>query len=151
MAATNSKKEETLKDPPKNLEAERNLLGALMRDGTLLAAIGNEIGPLNPDDFASEKNRIIYSCILNRASSSDEFDPTVICSILENEGLLDKVGGKAYISGLIANTAPESIANNTILLRWCRRSNLKWLLRNAHTNVQSVRNSHRLRFLLTGQ
>ena len=51
MAATNSKKEETLKDPPKNLEAERNLLGALMRDGTLLAAIGNEIGPLNPDDF----------------------------------------------------------------------------------------------------
>lgn len=110
MAATNSKKEETLKDPPKNLEAERNLLGALMRDGTLLAAIGNEIGPLNPDDFASEKNRIIYSCILNRAASSDEFDPTVICSILENEGLLDKVGGKAYISGLIANTAPESVA-----------------------------------------
>ena len=110
MAATNSNKEETLKDPPKNLEAERNLLGALMRDGTLLAAIGNEIGPLNPDDFASEKNRIIYSCILNRAASSDEFDPTVICSLLENDGLLDKVGGKAYISGLIANTAPESVA-----------------------------------------
>ena len=69
---------ELQKDPPKDLEAERNLLGSLLLDGTLLTRISSEIGPLAVDDFASEKNRLIYNAILKRATSSDDFNPTVM-------------------------------------------------------------------------
>ena len=101
---------ELQKDPPKDLEAERNLLGSLLLDGTLLTRIGSEIGPLAVDDFASEKNRLIYNAILKRATSSDDFNPTVMCALLENEGLLDKVGGRAYVSSLCSITGPSSAA-----------------------------------------
>ncbi len=97
-----------IKDPPKDLDAERNLLGALMKDGTLLSRINNEIGNLSEDDFASEKNRIIYNAILKRATSSDDFNITVMADILENQGLLDKVGGRAYLLELASITSPSS-------------------------------------------
>lgn len=113
MAGQTSQKyssSDLIKDPPKDLEAEQNLLGSLLLDGTLLTRIGSEIGPLSVDDFASEKNRLIYNAILKRATSSDDFNPTVMCAMLENEGILDKVGGRAYVSGLCSLSGPTSAA-----------------------------------------
>lgn len=69
---------ETLRrEPPKDLEAERNLLGALMQDGTLLSVITEAIGTLNEEEFASDRNRVIYSTIIKRSATTDDFNPRV--------------------------------------------------------------------------
>lgn len=110
--------QEQIKDPPKDLDAERNLLGALINDGTLLTRINNELGNLNEEDFASEKNRIIYHEILKRATSSDDFNITVMADILENQGLLEKAGGRPYLLGLASITSPTSaIVEYALIIR----------------------------------
>lgn len=101
--------EVTFKDPPKDLDAERNLLGALMQDGSLLETISNTVGSLTVNDFASEKNRIIYAAILKRNATTDDFNPTSLSAQLENDGTLVKAGGRGYMASLIiASGAPSS-------------------------------------------
>lgn len=96
---------ETLRrDPPKDLDAERNLLGALMQDGTLLSAITESMGTLNEEEFASDRNRIIYSTIIKRSATTEDFNPTAICAQLEIDGNLARAGGRSYIDTLITNS-----------------------------------------------
>lgn len=102
--------ETAYKDPPKDLDAERNLLGALIQDGTLLQTISNNVGSLTVEDFASEKNRIIYASILKRYATSDDFNPTLLSDQLETDGNLDKAGGRSYIASLIIQSGAPSQA-----------------------------------------
>ncbi len=99
---------EIIKDPPKDLDAERNFLGAIINDGTLLSRVNDEMGTLSEEDFASQKNRIIFNAILQRATSSDDFNITVVADFLETHGNLEKAGGRAYLSDLAAVTSPTS-------------------------------------------
>lgn len=95
--------------PPKNLDAEKNFLGNLMLDGTLLQRVIDEGGErITPDDFASQKNRIIYKAILSRANVADNFEATLIGADLENSGLLDKAGGLPYLMSLTEVTGSGS-------------------------------------------
>lgn len=88
-------------DLPTDIDAEREILGALMLDGTLLSTITDAIGILMEEEFASEKHRIIYRTILKRSTTSDDFNSTILSDQLETDGLLDKVGGRSYISSLV--------------------------------------------------
>lgn len=97
-----------VKELPKDLDAEKGVLGAIINDGTVLSRINNELGPLNENDFASEKNRIIYNAILKRAAVTDDFNLTVMCDYLENHGLLEKAGGRTYLSSLLSLMGPSS-------------------------------------------
>lgn len=103
---------ETLqRDPPRDLTAERSLLGAIMLDGSILTRISEELGlRLAPEDFASERHRVIYEAILKRSAFADDFYPTVLCDQIENDGLLEKAGGRAYITGLTSLTEPIAVA-----------------------------------------
>ncbi len=98
----------SLRQVPKNLDAERHFLGALLLDGSLFPRISEEFGAIPKEDFFSERNRIIYEAILHRAAISDDFDPTVICADLEISGLLDKAGGKSYVASLTDDVGPSS-------------------------------------------
>ena len=93
--------ENVLQDPPKDLEAERSFLGALMQDGTLMAVISDALGTLSEEEFASERNRIIYAAILKRSTTSDDFNPTLICDQLETDGNLERAGGRGYVASLV--------------------------------------------------
>ncbi len=110
ISEINKSSESLQRELPKDLNAERSLLGAILLDGSTLNRVSEAIGLLEADDFASERNRVIYEAILRRSASSDDFNPTVLCDQLENEGLLEKAGGRAYISGLTALTDPLSAA-----------------------------------------
>lgn len=100
--------EEMRKDPPSDLEAERNLLGALLLDGTLLARIGDEVRVLEPEDFSSKKHQAIFGAILQRSATSDDFNPVIINDLLENQGKLADAGGRDYVLNLSAITSPHS-------------------------------------------
>ena len=96
------------KELPKNLEAEHDFLGALILDGKLLEKVRESIGTLADDEFYSEKNRLIYKEILNRAAVTDDFNVTVLCAELEKKGLLEKCGGIAYIASLSELRGPSA-------------------------------------------
>ena len=99
--------ENVLQDPPKDLEAERSFLGALMQDGTLMAVISDALGTLSEEEFASERNRIIYAAILKRSTTSDDFNPTLICDQLETDGNLERAGGRGYVASLVTAAVIE--------------------------------------------
>ena len=110
MTELNRASESLQHELPKDLNAERSLLGAILLDGETLNRVSEAIGLLSADDFASERNRIIYEAILRRSAVADDFNPTVLCDQLENEGLLEKAGGRAYVTGLTSITDPLSAA-----------------------------------------
>lgn len=97
--------------PPRDLDAERMLLGALLKDSTLLEQITQEVGVLAPEDFASERHRVIYRAILKRSNTAKELDSTIISDQLETNSELEQAGGRSYIASLIANSgAPKAVA-----------------------------------------
>lgn len=96
--------ETLVREPPQDLEAERNLLGALMQDGTLLSAISESMPMLSENEFASNRNRIIYNTIIKRSATTEDFNPTAICAQLEMDGNLEHAGGRSYIDTLITNS-----------------------------------------------
>ncbi|MBW7570875.1 MAG: replicative DNA helicase [Succinivibrio sp.] len=108
----------TLKEMPKNEEAERNFLGALLTDGKLLEKVRENVGMLDSKDFFSEKHRIIYEQILKRAATTDDFNPLVLSAELETAGTLDKAGGAPYIASLQDITSPvAAIAEYAKIIR----------------------------------
>ncbi|MGN1281062.1 MAG: replicative DNA helicase [Succinivibrio sp.] len=114
------------KEMPHSSEAEHNFIGALILDGKLIEKVRESIGAVAEKDFYSEKNRIIYREILNRAATSDDFNTTVLCAALESKGLLEKAGGLSYIASLTELTGPASaIAEyGQIILDTSRRRSL---------------------------
>lgn len=107
-----------LKAPPKDEDAERHLLGALLLDGSCLQQITQELGRLEPREFYAEKHRLIYSAILQRSSFSDNFDPMIIKATLETNGYLDKAGGAGYLSGLLqSGGSPGSAVDYARIIR----------------------------------
>jgi replicative DNA helicase len=107
----NQKKEQGLemyKALPHSYEAEKNFLGALILDGTLLERVREEIGILETDDFANKANQIVYEEILLRAEVSDDFNVTVVTAALEQKGRLREVGGAQYIASLTELTGPQA-------------------------------------------
>ena len=96
------------KELPRSLEAEHDFLGALILDGKLLEKVRENLGTLEPDEFSSDKNRIIYTEILNRAAVTEDFNATVLSAALEEKGLLEKAGGIGYIAGLVEQRGPSA-------------------------------------------
>ncbi len=97
----NSAVDAELRVPPKDETAEQKFLSALMLDGSALQRVTQEFGRIEESEFYSEKHRLIYGAILRRSEISDNFEPTVIKSTLEVNGLLDKAGGAGYLAQLL--------------------------------------------------
>lgn len=102
---------------PTNIDAERLLLGALIQDGSIFDELVNILGSqLEPEEFASESHRIIFKKMTEIAAGTSpgagsptpnnnyDFSPVLLCSHLNNEGLLEEIGGKRYITSLLGNT-----------------------------------------------
>lgn len=87
----------TLRVPPQNIEAERNLLGGLlMEDGALLKVVDI----LEPEYFYKEAHGIIYAAILDLFERNEPHDIVTVHNHLKSKRLLDKVGGAVYLAEL---------------------------------------------------
>ncbi|HJW75946.1 MAG TPA: replicative DNA helicase, partial [Thermoleophilia bacterium] len=84
--------------PPHNLEAEESVLGAMVISPNAIAAV-TEI--LSPNDFYRDSHRAIYRCILALYARGGEVDAVTLSAELEHEGILEKVGGKAFVHTLV--------------------------------------------------
>ena len=95
------------KVPPHNLEAEMNVLGGILLDNRSLDSI-YEIG-LTPDDFYKEAHQKIFRSILDLAQRLQPADAITLKNALASAGLLERIGGAAYIAELVSSE--YSVAN----------------------------------------
>jgi replicative DNA helicase len=91
--------------PPQNVEAEQSLLGALLIDKD---AVVNIAEILKPDHFyKSEQHGHIFNAIVQLYEKREPVDLVTVTEKLKQNGVLDRVGGPAYLADLV-NMVPTA-------------------------------------------
>lgn len=88
--------------PPQSLESERALLGALLLKPDVIHDVADLI---TQDSFYAEKHRVIYGAMRELAERGEPIDQLSITQRLQDQGLLERAGGRSYLAEL-ANSAP---------------------------------------------
>ncbi len=83
---------------PQNPEAERSVLGSVLIDPQALDRVTQKI---RAEDFYKDAHRQIFTAMLDLAESSRQIDLVTLKEELAQQGVLDSVGGAAYISSLV--------------------------------------------------
>ena len=87
--------------PPQNIEAEQYLIASLLIDPDALPQI-EEI-KISDKDFYDNQLKLIYQGIMKVYNSSKPIDIITVTDALKEMGLLDKVGGSTFVSGIVDN------------------------------------------------
>jgi replicative DNA helicase len=97
-------KTKDLKIPPQNVEAEKALLGSVM----IRSEVMHEVTDLISDKtFYSNQHKAVWSVLFELHTKGAPIDLLSISARLKEKGLLDEVGGMAYLTELI-NIVPSS-------------------------------------------
>ncbi|MDG6095003.1 replicative DNA helicase [Acetobacter sp. AN02] len=90
----------SLRQPPSNPEAEQALLGALLTNNKAYDRISDFLAPVH---FASAVNGAIYEAISRKIEQGQLADPVTMRPVFEHSGVLEPVGGMAYIARLLTS------------------------------------------------
>ena len=90
--------------PPQFLEGERAILGGLLLDNDALPKV---IAMLSADHFYKEAHRQIFSAMTALFEKGEPVDWVTLTSALNKAGVLDAVGGTAYLTEL-ADAVPSA-------------------------------------------
>jgi len=85
------------KVPPQNVDAELSILGGILLDNDAINAV---LELLSPDDFYREQHRKIFNSMVTIAEKGEPVDLITLNDALKVTGVLDEVGGPAYIASL---------------------------------------------------
>ena len=85
--------------PPANLEAEQALLGALLANN---AAFDRVSDFLRPEHFADTIHGRVFAAIAARVGRGQIADAVTLKAEFEHSGVLDEVGGTAYLAQLVS-------------------------------------------------
>ena len=107
--------------PPTNLQAEQALLGALLANNQAYDRVSEFLAA---EHFANSIHRRIYQAISRRVEAGQLADAVTLKAEFEHAGILEEVGGTAYLTQL--RTAMVGIINagdygRAILDTWMRR------------------------------
>jgi replicative DNA helicase len=91
--------------PPHDIHAEESVIGSLLIDGEAVTDIQ---GFLKPDDFYRQRNRVCYEAVIELFNREEAVNTVTIAHELESKGLLEEIGGSAYLAHLVA-TVPTSV------------------------------------------
>ncbi len=111
---------------PQNQEAERSVLAAMLNsEDALSECLG---GLLDDNDFYIPSNRKIYACMRRMHEDNLPIDPITLADRLNSEGILEQVGGRAYLTDINAYTRNiRSWEHHAEMLR--RDSTLRQIIR----------------------
>ncbi len=90
--------------PPNNLEAEMALLGSVLVDKEMMATV---IDIVQPADFWAPLHETIFLALFALYERGQPLDKVALAEELKNQGMLDKVGGMAYLNSLM-DTVPTA-------------------------------------------
>ena len=85
--------------PPSNLAAEQALLGALLANNKAFERVGEYLAP---EHFADPVHGRIFQAIKRRVEAGQLADAVTLRAEFEHSGLLDEVGGPAYLAQLLS-------------------------------------------------
>ncbi len=108
--------------PPQNIEAEMSLLGSLMLDKDAITKVGDF---LESRDFYKDAHQAIYQAMQELFEKGDPVDVLSVSARLQEKGILETIGGKAYLTQLI-NTVPTA----SHVITYARIVQRKRILRN---------------------
>lgn len=113
-----------LKIPPHSIEAEQAVLGGVMLENTTWERV---VELLSEADFYRHDHRLIFRALASLAARNQPFDVVTLAEEIDREGLIDQVGGLAYLGQLAKNT--PSVANISAYTQIIReRSTLRKLI-----------------------
>lgn len=93
---------------PNNFEAEQAVLGCALIDSEICL---NIVGKLEENDFYNETHRSIFRAIKDLQKDSINVDFVTVSDYLDRKGLINSVGGIAYITTL-TNVVPSAAGYN---------------------------------------
>lgn len=104
--------------PPQSIDAERAVLGAVLKSSEAI----NRVIEIIQDrrDFYTPKHQLIFRAIVDLYDRSEPIDITTVGDELQKSGLLDKIGGSVYLVELVeqvASTANVAAYANIVLER----------------------------------
>ncbi|MDD2704793.1 MAG: DnaB-like helicase C-terminal domain-containing protein, partial [Acidocella sp.] len=85
--------------PPSNVQAEQALLGALLANNKAYERVSEFLAP---EHFADPVHARIYQAIARRCEAGQIADPVTLRAEFEHSGVLDDVGGTAYLAKLLS-------------------------------------------------
>jgi replicative DNA helicase len=85
--------------PPTNVQAEQALLGALLANNKAYERVSEF---LTPEHFADPVHARIFTAIQRRCEAGQIADPVTLRAEFEHSGMLDEVGGTAYLAQLLS-------------------------------------------------
>lgn len=94
----------SLRVPPHDIDAEQSVICAMILDKDAIAT-ASEI--LTGDDFYRPDHKLIFECLAELFQKGEPIDLVTLKNKLEQKGVLEQIGGIAYISDL-ANAIPTS-------------------------------------------
>ncbi len=90
---------------PQNIEAEEAILGAVLVNPETLSKVSDVI---TSSSFYKPAHRYIYEAMIQLFNSGDNIDIVSVSDVLNYNGKLEAVGGRAYINDLAENTITTS-------------------------------------------
>ncbi|MDE2238638.1 MAG: replicative DNA helicase, partial [Rhodospirillales bacterium] len=85
--------------PPSNAQAEQALLGALLANNKAFERVSDFLAP---EHFADPIHGRIFQAIARRCEQNMVADPITLRAELEHSGMLEEVGGTAYLAQLLS-------------------------------------------------
>jgi replicative DNA helicase len=124
--------------PPQSLDAERAVLGCVLKD---TEALHQTIEIIEDESaFYAPKHQSIYRIILELYKKSEPCDITTVTNALLDAGNLEQVGGRVYLVGLV-----EDVASTANIAAYAKTVLDKFLLRRLiQTSNEIARSSYRL-------
>jgi replicative DNA helicase len=93
-----------LRLPPHSVEAEQSVLGGLMLDSAAWDQVADRVVA---EDFYRNDHRLIFEAVAGLIERNQPCDAVTLSGHLESQGVLDQVGGLAYL-GALARDTPTS-------------------------------------------
>ena len=94
-----------LRLPPHSVEAEQAVLGGLMLDASAWDGVADII---TQTDFYRRDHQLIFQAIADLVQGNSPCDAVTVSEVLGNRGIVDDVGGLAYLARLTRDTPSAS-------------------------------------------
>jgi len=88
----------SLHTPPHSAEAEQSVLGAVLMSSE---AANVALERLHPEDFYRPAHQQVFEAIRRLFDTNQPIDAITVAEILRKEGALERVGGVAFLTGLL--------------------------------------------------
>jgi replicative DNA helicase len=127
--------EGTVRLPPQNLDAERSVLGSILRDNAVLDDV---VQILRTANFYTDAHQKIFDACVKMRDKGDAIDLVTLAEYLKEQKLIEDIGGYAYLS-VLWDAAPTA-ANAAYYARIVRD---KGLVRNLiHASTEILRDAY---------